>query len=149
MGRIEVEAELVATPKHTWAVIAPIERHVEWMADAKAIRFVGDQRSGVGTVFLCDTRVGPLKLTDRMEITEWIPQEVMGVRHIGLVRGTGRFTLTPVDGGRRTRFVWSEDLKFPWWLGGVLAELLGGKLVLRFIWRRNLRALKRIVESTS
>ena len=53
---------------------------------------------------------------------------VMGVRHVGVVTGTGTFTLAPLDGGRGTRFEWSEDLRFPWWLGGRLGEVIGGKL---------------------
>jgi hypothetical protein len=128
-----------------WEVVEPIERHVDWMRDAVAIRFEGEQQRGVGTRFACDTRVGPLRLVDRMEITDWVPQEVMGVRHTGLVTGTGTFTLTPIDLGRRTRFTWTEDLRFPWWLGGRAGELLGGRLVMRAIWRGNLRRLARLV----
>ena len=147
MAHIEVGIDLDASPQQVWKIVEPVERHVDWMADAVAIRFVNDQTRGVGTAFLCDTKVGPIKLTDRMEITEWIPEKVMGVRHVGVVTGTGRFTLTPIDSGTRTRFVWAEELKFPWWLGGRLGELVGGKLVMGLIWRRNLRELKKIVES--
>ena len=128
-----------------WAVVEPIERHVDWMHDAVAIRFDSEQRRGVGTTFDCDTKVGPIRLVDRMEITEWEPYAVIGVRHRGVVTGTGRFTLEPIDLGRRTRFTWSEDLTFPWWLGGRLGELLGGRLVMRAIWRRNLRELQQVV----
>jgi hypothetical protein len=131
-----------------WAIVEPVERHVDWMRDAVAIRFVSEQRLGVGTTFDCDTRVGPIRLVDRMEITEWEPHAVMGVRHRGVVTGTGRFTLTPIDLGRRTRFTWSEDLTFPWWLGGRVGELLGGRLVMRAIWRRNLRELQQVVNRT-
>jgi hypothetical protein len=72
----------------------------------------------------------------------------MGVRHAGVVTGTGRFTLTPIDLARRTRFSWSEELRFPWWLGGRLGEAVGGKPVMSAIWRHNLRALKALVESS-
>lgn len=149
MFGIEVFIDLDAAPAAVWDVIEPIERHVDWMADAVAIRFVNDKRLGVGTQFVCDTKVGPLRLADRMEITEWVPEQVMGVRHTGLVRGTGRFTLESIDGDSRTRFMWSEKLTFPWWMGGILGEFLGGKFILKFVWRRNLRALKRIVESAT
>lgn len=149
MFGIEVFIDLDAAPAAVWDVIEPIERHVDWMADAVAIRFVNDKRRGVGTQFVCDTKVGPLRLADRMEITEWVPEQVMGVRHTGLVRGTGRFTLESIDGDSRTRFMWSEKLTFPWWMGGILGEFLGGKFILKFVWRRNLRALKRIVESAT
>jgi hypothetical protein len=82
-----------------------------------------------------------------MEITEWIPQQVMGVRHVGVVTGTGKFTLTPHLGG--TTFTWAEELIFPWWLGGKLGEIVGAKLVMGMIWKRNLRELKKIVEATA
>ncbi|MDA2957811.1 MAG: SRPBCC family protein [Acidimicrobiia bacterium] len=146
MGRITVSIDLNASPDRLWSIVEPIERHVDWMADAVAIRFETEQTRGVGTRFLCDTKVGPIKLTDRMRITEWVPGEAMGVEHTGLVTGTGIFTLAPLDEGRRTRFTWSEDLKFPWWLGGRLGELIGGNLVMKAIWRRNLTSLQKLVE---
>lgn len=148
MSRLGVTVEIAATPEHVWTVIEPVERHVDWMHDAVAIRFQTDQRRGVGTTFLCDTKVGPIELVDRMEITEWVPGAVMGVRHIGVVTGVGRFTLTPIDLGRRTRFTWVESLTFPWWLGGPIGAWIAARLVLGPIWKRNLQALRRIAEST-
>jgi hypothetical protein len=149
MGHIRVGIELDAPPSRVWDVVEPVERHVDWMADAVAIRFETDRTRGVGTRFLCDTKVGPITLTDRMEITQWDPGRAMGVRHTGVVTGTGVFTLEPIDLGRRTRFTWTEDLRFPWFLGGRLGELVGRQLVMKAIWRRNLRALQRLVESTT
>ncbi len=144
---IVVSIEFDATPARVWEVVEPIERHVDWMHDAVAIRFVTEQTRGTGTEFLCDTKVGPIKLVDRMEITEWVPGEVMGVRHTGLVTGVGRFTIEPIDLGRRTRFTWAEDLTFPWWMGGPIGAWVGGKVALGPIWKRNLRNLKRLVEA--
>jgi uncharacterized protein YndB with AHSA1/START domain len=144
---IVVSVEIDATPERVWDVVEPVEQHVDWMHDAVAIRFTTDQTRGAGTQFLCDTKVGPFKLVDQMEITEWEPARVMGVRHTGLVTGSGRFTLEPIDLGRRTRFTWAEDLVFPWWMGGPIGAWIGGKIALGPIWRRNLRNLKRLVET--
>jgi uncharacterized protein YndB with AHSA1/START domain len=149
VARISVSIEIDATPERVWEVVEPVERHVDWMHDSVAIRFETDQTRGVGTRFLCDTKVGPIELVDKMEITEWRPGEAMGVRHTGIVTGTGMFTLTPIDLGRRTRFTWAEELIFPWWLGGPIGAWIGGKLVMGAIWRRNLRGLARIVEQSS
>jgi len=148
VARITVSVEIDAPVERVWEVVEPIERHVDWMHDAVAIRFVGEQHRGVGTAFLCDTKVGPFRLVDKMEITEWAPNEAIGVRHTGIVTGSGRFTLTPIDLDRRTRFTWSEDLRFPWFLGGPVAGVLGGKVVMRAIWRRNLRSLEALVEGS-
>jgi uncharacterized protein YndB with AHSA1/START domain len=139
MARIRVSTVLDAPPERVWTDIEDISSHVEWMADAVAIRFLSDQSSGAGTRFECDTKVGPLTLTDVMEITRWVPGEAMGVRHTGVVTGTGEFTLEPLPGGG-TRFQWSETLHYPLWMGGPVGAFLS-QPVLRWIWRRNLSRL--------
>lgn len=145
MAGITVSIDIPASPGEVWSAIEPIQTHVEWMADATEIRFLGPQRLGVGTRFECDTRVGPFRLTDQMEISAWRPGLIMGVRHQGLVGGSGRFTLAPLAGGTSTRFTWSEQLLFPWYLGGRLGAAIAGQLVLRHIWAGNLRRLARRV----
>lgn len=146
MSQIRVSIDLDAPVARVWEIVEPIERHVDWMADAVAIRFKNEQTRGTGTEFFCDTKVGPIKLVDQMTITSWVPEREMGVTHTGVVTGTGRFTLEQLDGAR-TRFTWTESLVFPWWLGGPIGALVGGQLVMKAIWRRNLKALKKLVES--
>jgi hypothetical protein len=139
MPGIRVSTVIDATPGQVWAVVRHIDRHVDWMRDAEAIRFTSRRTDGVGT-----TRIGPIRLTDRMEITRWRPRRAMGVRHVGVVTGTGVFTLKKVRGGR-TKFTWKERLQFPWWMGGPVGATVGAP-VLRWIWSRNLSSLKRLVE---
>jgi len=145
MVGIRVAIDIAAPVERVWQVVEPIERHVDWMADAESISFVSDQTRGVGTAFLCVTKVGRIRLNDKMRITRWEPNRAMGVEHIGLVTGSGVFTLEAVD-PKSTRFVWEETLKFPWWLGGPIGALIGGKIVLRAIWRGNLRRLAALCE---
>jgi hypothetical protein len=139
MSRIRVSTIIDAPPSVVWADLADIASHVEWMADARAIRFLSAQTTGVGTLFECDTKIGPLTVTDVMEITEWRPNRAMGVHHTGLITGTGRFTLRRARGGR-TRFQWREQLRYPPRLGGRFGALVS-KPALRWVWRRNLRRL--------
>ena len=146
MGKIRVSIVINATPAKVWEIVEPVERHIDWMADAVAIRFQTEQTRGTGTKFFCDTKVGPIKLVDVMTITAWEPEKVMGVTHTGVVTGTGEFTLEPI-GTTGTRFTWTESLDFPWWLGGPLGALVGGQIVMKAIWRRNLRELKKLVEA--
>jgi uncharacterized protein YndB with AHSA1/START domain len=144
--RLEVAITIDAAPAAVWRVIEPIEHHVDWMADAEKITFTSTIRRGVGTQFDCVTRIGPLHTTDRMGITEWDPGVAMGIEHRGVVTGTGRFTLVPTTGGG-TQFTWTEELTFPWWMGGA-AGAVAAKPVLRAVWQRNLRTLKHLVEHT-
>ena len=71
----------------------------------------------------------------------------MGVRHAGVVTGTGRFTLTPIDLGRRTRFGWNESLTLPVVARrAASARSSAAASCCAAIWNRNLRNLKAIVE---
>lgn len=141
MARLRVGTTVAAAPDAVWADLADVASHVEWMNDAVAIRFVTDRRDGVGTAFECDTKVGPFRLTDRMEITAWEPGRAMGVRHVGLVRGDGVITLRRRRRGR-TRITWSERLRFPWWLGGPVGAAVASP-VLWLVWRGSMRNLRR------
>lgn len=147
MSDVTVSVDITASPQTVWSIVEPVEDHVDWMADAVAIRFESEQERGVGTTFLCDTKIGPITLTDRMEITEWVPEQTMGVRHSGIVTGSGVFTLEPLAGGTRTRFTWAESLEFPWYFGGRLGAAVAGPVILAPLWRRNLKRLKTLIES--
>lgn len=146
MTRIRVEETIAATPEQVWATIEDISSHVTWMEDAVAIRFTSDARSGEGASFDCDTKVGPFRLTDRMVVTEWDPPRALGIRHAGVVTGSGRFTLTPTAAG--TSFAWQEELRFPAWAGSRIGGAAAAP-ILRRVWRRNLANLKSLVEGRS
>ena len=145
MTAIRVSETIAAPPERVWAEIDDVGSHVRWMEDAVAIRFTSPGRTGVGTTFDCDTKVGPFRLTDHMEVTEWDPPRVMGIRHVGVVTGTGRFLLEPVGNGSATAFTWAEDLRFPIWMGGTAGGRAAAPL-LRRVWRGNLANLKAMVE---
>lgn len=159
-----METTVAAPPAEVWRRLADIGDHVTWMADAAEIRFTSDRRSGVGTVFECETRLGPLRTTDVMEVTEWRDAAAMGVRHTGLFTGTGRFALEPARtgvtrdgaageaapapgasaGAGATVLSWEEDLVFPWWLGGPVGAW-AARPILRWVWRGNLRRFAALV----
>ncbi|MCY4176457.1 MAG: SRPBCC family protein [Acidimicrobiaceae bacterium] len=142
MGTTRVSIVVQAAPSVVWEDLRHIRRHAEWMSDAESISFVGDASEGVGARFECVTRLGPLRLIDKMEVTDWQEEAVLEIRHEGLVTGVGRFELTPVagaGGGQSTRFEWTETLRFPWWMGGPVGES-AARPVLRAVWNRNLRS---------
>ncbi|MBK5222698.1 MAG: SRPBCC family protein [Acidimicrobiia bacterium] len=144
MPGIRTSTTIAATTEEVWDALADISTHVEWMADAESIRFTSTRRSGVGTTFDCATKVGPLRLMDEMEITRWDVGRAMGVRHVGLVTGSGLFSLAP-SGPEATVLTWTEELRFPWWLGGSIGAW-AARPVLGWIWRGNLRRLTQRVE---
>src|ERR1044071_9937785 len=120
MPRIRVHTTVVAPTETVWAYLADIDSHVQWMHDAVRIRFLT-------TRFECDTKVGPFQTTDVMEITEWKPGKAMGVRHVGLVTGSGRISLRKARGDR-TKVTWTERLRFPLRRGGPVAAYVSKPL---------------------
>jgi uncharacterized protein YndB with AHSA1/START domain len=144
MSKIRVSTLIRAPRPVVWHAVRDVASHVRWMHDADRIRITSPRATGVGTTFVCDTRVGPFRLSDAMEVIEWRERRSMGIRHTGLVRGVGRFTLRTRPGG--TLFTWEERLRLPSWMGGRLGAIVA-KPVLRRIWKRNLATLKRMVES--
>ena len=145
MSDVEVNIVIDRTPSQVWAYVENISSHVDWMVDAADIRFLTDQQHGPGTTFECDTVVGPLRLTDEMAVTSWVPESEMGVKHQGAVTGVGVFRLKAI-GDDQTEFSWRETLTFPWWMAGPLGARVA-KPVLAAIWRRNLKTLKQRVEA--
>lgn len=114
------------------------------MTDALAINFVGDQRRGVGTTMTVPTAVGLFRITDEMTVVAWDEGHSIGVRHTGLVTGTGTLSVVPIDGGG-SRVSWKEQLSAPLWLGGPAAETVAVP-VLRRVWMANLRRLRQLVD---
>jgi hypothetical protein len=143
--RIVVEAAIRATPAAVWEVVSDLAAQPEWMHDAAAVRFVSQATRGTGVIMDCDTRIGPFRLTDRLVVTDWAEGRAIAIRHEGLVGGTGRFSIERAGRGR-TRFIWTEDIRFPWWLGGKAAGVVA-RPVLAFVWRRDLASLAALAEA--
>ncbi len=132
---VSVSVDVPAPIEEVWRELADLPAHVEWMADARRIRFRSHVTSGPGTLMAVETALGPLRTTDLIEVVAWEPPRRIEVAHRGRVGGTGEFLLEPTASG--TRFTWRESLRFPWFLGGRLGERLA-RPMLRLSWRRNL-----------
>ena len=146
MVHIQLAIEINAPVEHVWQNISDIKTHVNWMMDASEINITSDHVKGLGVTFDCETHVGPLRTTDRMEITEWIPNQIMAISHNGLVEGKGKFRLEEIPDSK-TLFKWDENLSFPIFLGGEITGYFA-KPVLKRIWRKNLRKLKNLLENS-
>ena len=143
MATIEISTHINVSPDALWEELRHIDRHVNWMHDAASISFLSSTTEGIGTKFNCLTKVGPFKTTDVMTITQWEEARIMGVEHVGLVKGTGTFQIAPQSEG--SIITWKESLTFPWWMLGSFGSLFASP-ILRLIWKKNLKNLKAIVE---
>jgi len=139
---INVYTTINSPLKIVWNEVSKLENHTNWMHDAVKIDFLSENNRGLGVKMKVLTKVGPIRLYDYMTVTEWVEEESIGVDHIGIVKGKGRFKLEKID-DNKTLFIWEETLKFPIYLGSIVGEFFGAP-VLKLIWKRNLKNLKEI-----
>lgn len=129
---------MIRRPKDlVWSYLSCIDDHVNWMSDAESITFASPLRSGIGTEFVCLTKVGPIRIRDKMEITNWIEGSGITIQHSGIVFGSGTLSLDEID-EKHTLLTWREDLSFP----AIFIAPVGpfvAKAVLGRIWKSNLK----------
>ena len=114
MARREITLSVdVDAPAGTvWDVVTDWESQGEWMLGT-SVRVTRGDGAGVGSELAATTGVGPLGVTDTMEIVGWDPPHRATVRHTGaVVRGSGTFTVVE-RGESASTFWWSEDLDLP------------------------------------
>ena len=144
MQSVTVSIDITAPFSEVWNAAADLAGHVRWMSDVESIEFGYEGREGTGTRMRVATRVGPFRTVDVMTVTGWQPPRRISVLHQGFFTGRGEFDISPIGGA--TRFTWSEEIHFPWRVGGPIAAFVA-RPVLTLIWRRNLKRLKALVES--
>ena len=110
--RIETSIIINKPLDTVWQEVKVMENHVNWMEDAVKIDILSENNSGIDTKMNVLTKVGPIKLTDIITVTEWKEKESIGVIHEGIVTGEGIFYLTSLNESQ-TEFKWEETLKFP------------------------------------
>lgn len=104
---VDAPAELV------WRTVTDWPGQSEWMVATHVRTTSGGDGRALGATLSAVTGVGPLAVTDTMEITEWEPPRRCVVRHTGgVIRGDGIFEVRPL-GPARSRFLWSELLDLP------------------------------------
>jgi hypothetical protein len=113
--RVELSepVDVAAPAAVVWHAVTDWAGQGEWMLGTRVRPTSGGDGRRLGATLEAFTGVGPIGVTDRMEIVEWTPPRRCVVRHLGrVVRGEGVFEVLP-HGAERARFVWSELLDLP------------------------------------
>lgn len=139
---VVVSTTVARPPSEVWEHLADLQAHPKWMSDIVRLDFDGEQRRGPGTRMVVETRVGPFRTDDIMEVVDWDEGESITVVHRGAVTGKGRLSVEP--DGTGSRVTWAEKLRFPWWLAGPIGEFVA-RPILRRVWRRNLARLSKLI----
>lgn len=144
--RVEASRNLPAAPDRVWSMIERWEEQARWIRDAVWVRLLTHERTGAGARVEVMNRVLHVPLfTEQLEVVGWDPPRRMVMAHRSFVRGTGTWSLAPVDGS--TTFTWTEELSLPIPILGELA-LLVYRPFLRRLMRGSLANLQRLISAT-
>jgi carbon monoxide dehydrogenase subunit G len=120
---VAVTVDVDAPQQAVWDALVDWPRQGRWMP-ATTVRVAGGSGSEVGARIEARTGLGPVRVLDRMTIRQWQPPRRCAVEHTGrVIRGTAWFEVRP-QGPRRSRLVWSEQLRPPFGLPDAVAGLL-------------------------
>lgn len=148
MARIEATTHVEAPVQQVWDCLVDWERQAQWMVDAQRVEVVSEHREGVGVTLRCPTNILGAVIDDDLQVIEWSPPVVLGVRHLGrIIRGIAAFELSETPYG--TRVVWWEEADVP--LGGV-GDAVAAILVVPWVtrtFRRSLARFKRVCEAAA
>jgi Polyketide cyclase / dehydrase and lipid transport len=144
--RVDVSRKLTVAPDRVWSTIERWEEQSRWIRDAVWVRLLTRERTGAGARVEVMNRVLHVPLfTEQLEVVGWDPPRRMVMAHRSFVRGTGTWSLEPVDGS--TMFTWTEELSLPIPILGELA-LLVYRPFLRRLMRGSLANLQRLISAT-
>lgn len=144
--RVDASRNLTAAPDRVWSTIERWEEQSRWIRDAVWVRLLTRERTGAGARVEVMNRVLHVPLfTEQLEVVGWDPPRRMVMAHRSFVRGTGTWSLEPVDGS--TMFTWTEELSLPIPILGELA-LLVYRPFLRRLMRGSLANLQRLISAT-
>ncbi len=130
-----------------WELITDWEHQDDWMLEASDFAVLSDQREGIGVEAEATIKIGGLTTRDRVRVSKWEPNHVLAIEHLGWVKGTGEFSLTPLTEWA-TSVEWRESLRPPLGAAGAAGMTLL-KPVMRRIFGRDMRVLVSLVRARS
>lgn len=147
---IEMEITIDAPPEAVWKHLVDWENLGRWMTEASDFRVLSAQREGIGVLAEATIRIGFIRAADSIQVNQWDPPHLLGLEHLGWVKGEGVMQPTPHDS--KTLLRWRETLLGPpigpWGILGAIGIRLW-KPIMRRRFLRDLRLLKILVEADS
>lgn len=144
-SHLSLDVVVAAPPEAVFAALTQWSEQGRWMLGTRVSVTAGDG-SSEGSELSAWTGAGRLGFWDTMVITRWEPPYRVDVLHTGaVVRGTGAMEVLALP-GRRSRFVWSEDLELPLGTLGATGWPLVRPAFIAGV-KKSLRAFARLVET--
>lgn len=143
---IEMAETMPGPPDVVWRLITDWEHQGDWMLEARDFVIVSEQREGVGVEAEASISIGGITTHDRVRVSRWEVEKVLGIDHLGWVSGGGEIFITPV--GDTSHVFWRETLRPPLGVVGAVGLSLF-KPLMAHIFRRDLRVLQGLVRAAA
>ena len=112
MAPIESSIDIARPPDEVFAYLADPSRFAEWQRDVVRVDVEGGRPHGLGARFTTTRRIGGVERTMTQEVTELRPPVSWAVHGVdGPIRPSARVTVTPLDGGTRSRVLFALDFE--------------------------------------
>jgi uncharacterized protein YndB with AHSA1/START domain len=107
---------LEAPPVAVWAALVQPEQWPAWWRAVEKVEVLNEGGvAGLGAYRRFTWRTAlPYAITFNMRVTRIVPLALIEGRADGELDGTGRWTLTPANGGTDVRYDWIVDVTKPW-----------------------------------
>ena len=143
---IDVTADVAASPETVWPYLVDWENLGRWMKEATDFVVTSPQREGVGVTAEATVKIAGITTRDAIRVSAWEPPRILEIQHLGWVKGSGLMKCVLAKQG--TSVLWRETLYPPWGIVGTLGMRIV-KPLMRWVFHRDLRLLKELVESES
>jgi len=144
--RVSQKILIEATPKEIFGLVGDPARYPEFLAGMTRWKPQSDQLHGVGARFRILMKVGSVEVGGVVSVNRWDEDTCIEWTAEQGVRQSGRWLLTPVDGGTELSLEIDYDIGGGW-IGSVV-ERIAARTITRNLWA-TLLAARRIIEAGS
>ena len=116
--------EIAAPPEKVWSLFVESENLLRWHPYAQRLDFVGEQRSGVGTIFYMVSKMDERLMRTLNEFTEWEENKKLAIHtFLGdmIKRWDMVLTIEATETGSRATVAYEGVL--PYWIIGKIMGL--------------------------
>jgi hypothetical protein len=146
--KLEESIDVAASPENVWPVITKRENVFEVDRLIRRFDFVGEQHSGVGTMFYMEKETEGRLIRSLCIFTEWEENRKLAFRQFlgGDVKGMQvAYTIEATKTGSRITLM--HEVTMPYWIIGKIIELLVIRPVMEKVGPEVVANIKKLAET--
>jgi len=146
--KLKESIAIAAPPENIWPMIAKRENVSVVDPLVKRFDFVGEQHSGVETIFYMEKKTDGRLIRSLCKFTEWEENKKLAFHQIlggDVKRMYVAYTIEPIERGSRLTLV--HEVVMPYWIIGKIVELLVVQPVMKKVGPEVVANIKRLAEA--